>query len=156
MSEQQQLRNDRIDATESAIQQVREIVATLSDNEKAFLTNNSIGYRHLYHAFRADFQSELTAAQQRVAELERLLRGIQQDAKLGDDEYHVSMSLIMAIDDHIGLNAGEQVIVPNYAADNARLRSAIKEAIERSNGRYDEWGERAQMCFEILQAAIGE
>lgn len=100
-----------------------------------FATNLNDEQKQLHAA-----QSEAVAANQqvlvlaaaneklteRVGELERLLRAIQQDAKLGDDEYHVSMRLIMAIDEHIGLNAGEQVIVPNYAADNARLRELLQ------------------------------
>lgn len=70
---------------------------------------------------------EFEKAQSRVAELEQLLRAIQQDAKLGDEEYHVSMRLIMEIDYRIGLNAGGQVIVPNYAADNACLKQQLAE-----------------------------
>jgi hypothetical protein len=27
---------------------------------------------------------------------------------------------------------------------------AIKQCIDRSNGRYSEWGERAEMCFSYL------
>ena len=35
-----------------------------------------------------------------------------------------------------------------------RLRTAIKEAIDNSNGRACEWGERAEDCFKILHCAL--
>lgn len=52
--------NERTDAVESLIQANREAVAKLTDDEKDFLTNNSVGYRHLWHAFRADLQVKIT------------------------------------------------------------------------------------------------
>lgn len=34
------------------------------------------------------------------------------------------------------------------------LEQAIKDALKHSNGRYSEWGERAEECFHILRLVL--
>jgi hypothetical protein len=41
-------------------------------------------------------------------------------------------------------------------AENAKLRTAIQNAINTANGRWSEWGNRAESAFEFLFNAIEE
>lgn len=42
----------------------------------------------------------------------------------------------------------------NAVDETSRLRSVIQEAIDCANNRESEWGERAEMAFEILYRAL--
>lgn len=41
-------------------------------------------------------------------------------------------------------------------AECERLKKAIRDAIEWSNGHWDEWGDRAKHCLYILEKALNE
>ena len=92
-------------------------------------------------AQRELLQSQLTAAQSRITELERLLRETQDKWVASECAVREANERITDLETH---NA-------RLSKRVAELEQAIRMAIATAANREDEWGERAVACFEILQ-----
>lgn len=58
-----EIRADKVAEVEIALEQLSNLVTSLSMKEMAFLGNNSVAYRRLRDTFRAGHQIELNVAQ---------------------------------------------------------------------------------------------